>query len=143
MDVSGINQNGSPDYIKIFIEFFKNENITTSAFAKAEIYIQGSELATNKYKAYSFPISDLITSTDFTAADIRTARISTSIVKSGSPSSNFYICYDGFRLDNISTINPVYKLTGYSIVRTSDGHPIIKYENTNNYIDFRFNLGIV
>lgn len=143
MDRDGIGATGNPDYVKILVEFFKNEITTTSAFAKAEIYMPGSEFDTDRYKAYSFPISDLLTSTDFTAADIRIARVFTSIIKNGVPSDDFYICYDGFRLDNISTINPIFKLSGYSVVRTSDGYPIIKYENTNNYIDFRFNLGIV
>lgn len=142
MDKDGTGANGDPDYIKIMVEFYKSEITTTTGFAKAEIYIPGSEFTANRYRAYSFPLSNLITTTDFTSSEIRVARIFSTIVKSSVPSSNFYLCFDGLRLDNISTINPIYKLSGYSVVRTSNGYPIIKYQNTNNYIDFRFNLGI-
>lgn len=133
---------GLPDYVKILIEFYKSELITSNGFAKKEIYLKGSEFANSRYKVYSFPISELITSTDFSATDIKIVRVFTSIYKNGTESNKLYISYDGMRLDNVSTINPLYKLSGYSVVKTSDGYPIIKYENTNNYIDFRFNLGI-
>jgi hypothetical protein len=63
----------------------------------------------------------------------------------GSTSTDHYVAMDGFRIEN-TTENPVYKLSGYSPVRSEDnssyGEPIVKYSNTNNYIDFRFNLGI-
>jgi hypothetical protein len=63
----------------------------------------------------------------------------------GSTSSDHYVTMDGFRIEN-TTENPVYKLSGYSLVQSADnptyGQPIVKYANTNNYIDFRFNLGI-
>ena len=37
--------------------------------------------------------------------------------------------------------NPTYKMSGYSIIK-NNGLPIIKTANTNNYIDFRFSLGV-
>jgi hypothetical protein len=46
------------------------------------------------------------------------------------------------RIDNIITENPIYKLTGYSIVKGNNAYPIVKNKNSNNYIEFRFNLGI-
>ena len=54
---------------------------------------------------------------------------------------DFYIALDGFRIDNISTVNPLYRMSGYSIVKI-DGKPITKFQNTNNYIEFRLALGI-
>ena len=60
-----------------------------------------------------------------------------------SPSTDHYLAFDAFRIENVTTTNPLYKLSGYSVVRTDTGDPIIKNQNTNNYIDFRFNLGIV
>jgi len=138
--------NGSIDYVKILLEFYKNEITTTTGFAKKEIYLDAADFATSSYQVIEIPISELITSSDFSSTDIRVCRIFASIVATdGGPqsvSTNHYIALDGIRIENISTENPVYKLVGYSVVRTDLGTPIYKFQNTNNYIDFRFNLDV-
>ena len=133
--------NGVPDQVKILVEFYRNEVTTTRGFAKAEIDIAGSEFTNNRYHVAEIPISELITSDDFSSGEIRIARIFVSIVDSGSPSDDWYVALDGFRIDNTSTTNPLYKMVGYSIVKI-DGNPIIKFQNTNNYIEFRLSLGL-
>lgn len=135
--------NGTPDSVKILMEFYRNEiAITQTGIAKKEILINGADLATNRYQAVRFKISDLITDENFNASDITICRIFTCVIKDGIPSPNHYVSYDGFRLDNITTENPVYKLSGYSVVQNVNGYPIIKLPNSNNYIEFRLSLGI-
>jgi hypothetical protein len=46
------------------------------------------------------------------------------------------------RLENESTVNPLYSLVGYNVARTANGYPIIKVENTNNYIEYRFGVSV-
>lgn len=137
--------NGNPEFVKVLVEFFRNEINQETGFAKAEIYIPGSEFS-DRYKSISFPISDLITSPDFTASEIRVARIFAYVgVDDGGSvigSTNHYVALDGFRIDNISTNNPLYKMVGYTPTRTDDGSPVIKYRNTNNYVEFRFAVGV-
>lgn len=138
---TSLGTEGVPDQVKILIEFYRNEVTTTRGFARAEIDVAGSEFTNNSYYVKEIPISDLITSDDFSSSDIRICRIFVSVIKSGLPSDEFYIALDGFRIDNISTINPLYKMIGYSIVKI-DGNPIVKFQNTNNYIEFRLSLGL-
>lgn len=137
--------NGNPEFVKILVEFFRNEINQDNGYAKAEIYIPGSEF-TDRYKAISFPISDLITSPDFSASEVRIARVFAYVgVLDGIDlvgSTNHYVALDGFRLDNISTNNPLYKMVGYSSTRTADGSPVIKFRNTNNFVEFRFAVGV-
>jgi len=57
-------------------------------------------------------------------------------------SKNYFIALDALRLDNVSTANPLYGLTGYSIIQNTDETPIIKSPNTNNYIEYRFILDV-
>lgn len=138
---------GNPSFVKILIEFFRRETLESLGFAKAEIYVDGSTLTNNRYHVARFPISDLITSPDFTASEIRLARIYSYIaVPDGSGgfqgSDSHYIALDGFRIDNVTTDNPLYKLVGYSPTRTVDGTPILKLNNTNNYVEFRFGIGV-
>lgn len=137
--------NGNPEFVKILVEFFRNEISQDNGYAKAEIYIPGSEF-TDRYKAISFPISNLITSPDFSSSEVRIARVFCYVGVTDGPSivgsTNHYVSLDGFRLDNISTNNPLYKMVGYSSTRTADGSPVIKFRNTNNFVEFRFAVGV-
>jgi len=156
---------------KILMEFFKDESNTTSAYAKAQIYVPGAAnngnqyLNDNKYYVAAWQLSQNIdysnysgssavtlskpyvrfySSTDFSPSEIRVCRIWVMInvgsASSPSASTNNYISFDGFRIDN-TLENPIYKMSGYSIIKGT-GTPISKLANTNNYIDFRFSLGV-
>lgn len=149
--------NVSVDNVKILMEFYKTEVSTTSGFAKAQIYIPGSVLDANRYYVSSFAISQdqdpsnptnstalpyarFYTSADFSSSDVRICRIFVDITETTDPAGSHYINFDGFRLEN-TLENPIYKMSGYSVVK-KDGLPVTKSANTNNYIDFRFSLGV-
>jgi hypothetical protein len=59
-----------------------------------------------------------------------------------SASSAFYIALDGLRIDNISTINPLYGLVGYSIIQNDDRKSIVKSPNSTNFIEYRFVMDV-
>jgi len=144
--------------VKVLIEFYKTEVNTTSGYAKAQIYIPGSVLDENRYFVSTFAISQNIdysnesalttlpyarfyTSPDFSSSQVRIARVFVSVTKTDdSLSQDHYLCFDGFRIEN-TTENPIYKMSGYSLIK-NDGYPIIKLSNSNNYVDFRFSLGV-
>ena len=141
VDQSALGALGVPDSVKILIQFYRNEITESRGFARAEIEVDGSEFINNRYHVAEIPISDLITSPDFTASEIRTCRIFVSTIKDSVVSDDYYVLLDAFRIDNITTVNPLYKMVGYSVVKI-DGNPIVKFQNTNNYIEFRFSLGL-
>jgi hypothetical protein len=58
------------------------------------------------------------------------------------PAKDFYVAVDAIRVDNISTVNPLYGLVGYSIIQNLDEKTIVKSPNTNNYIEYRFVLDV-
>lgn len=138
--------NGVPDYVKILVEFYKNETSTTSGYAKAEIEIDGTDFTGDRYKVIEIPISELITSPDFSSTQVRLARIFASVVYTDGgeqkTSPLHYVELEGIRIENTTSSNPIYGMVGYSAVRTSDGQPIYKYTNTSNYVEFRFNLDV-
>lgn len=55
---------------------------------------------------------------------------------------DFYVCLDAIRLENNSTANPLYGMSGYSVIKNLGAQPIIKLANTTNYIEFRFALDV-
>lgn len=59
-----------------------------------------------------------------------------------SPTSNYYVSLDAMRLENVTTINPLYGLTGYTVVKNTGGFPILKDLNTTNLSEFRFGLNV-
>jgi hypothetical protein len=144
--------------VKVFMEFFMNEVNPTSGFAKVQIYIPGSIFENSRYNVSEWELSQNIdytnesalttlpyrrfyTSPDFSSTEVRLCRIFVDITKQDDSQSDVhYLALDGFRIDN-TLENPTYKMSGYSIIR-GDGSPIIKLTNTNNYIDFRFSLGV-
>jgi hypothetical protein len=146
LDKNSDGTSGTPDFVKILIEFYRNEVDRLTGFSKAEIYVDSSDLS-NRYKAIRFPISDLLTSPDFSSSEISIARVFVAVYATIDtvvvPSPNHYVALDGIRLDNVSTQNPLYKMVGYSPTQTQNGAPIIKAENSNNYIEFRFGLGVL
>jgi hypothetical protein len=62
--------------------------------------------------------------------------------KAEAPSNNFYVALDALRIDNVSTVNPLYGLTGYSIIQNLQEATVVKSPNTNNYIEYRFVLDV-
>lgn len=146
IDMDGLGEGTNPDYVKILLEFYKNETSIESGYAKKEIYISGSSFTGDRYKVVEIPISSLITTSDFSSQQIRVARIFASVVYTTGgqqmTSPIHYVELEGLRLENETTENPVYGMVGYSIARTPDGQPLYKYQNTNNYIEFRFNLDV-
>ena len=145
-----------PD-LKIMMEFYKTKANLSGNYAKAQIYIPKSYLTANRYHVASWtknqnvdydneaansllPYTRFRTSTDFNSAETRLCRIFVEAIAEGTPSDQHYIAFDGFRIDN-TTENPIYKMSGYSVVKY-DGTPAIIAPNANNYVDFRFSLGI-
>jgi hypothetical protein len=91
----------------------------------------------------TYTVLDAPTSTSFRYN--KTATNVTSTVATGNfdkVNSNYFIALDAIRLDNVSTINPLYGMIGYSLVETPDAVTIIKQTNTSNYIEFRFVLDV-
>ena len=69
-----------------------------------------------------------------TNADV-TSAVASGIADIARP--DYFIGLDAIRLDNVGTVNPLYGLTGYSIVQSAVPATIVKNANTNNYIEFR------
>jgi len=142
-----------PDNVKILLEFSYSGPNSTEEYAKFEVdidhqtYAQGTatdkkDLATNRYLVVNKKLKDLNKSDNFDWREVSVAKIYACVTDSGSPSDLFYVCLDGLRLENITSTNSLYGLTGYSVIKNIQSRPIIKSANTTNYIEFRFALDV-
>jgi hypothetical protein len=64
-------------------------------------------------------------------------------VEIASLSDDYYVALDALRLENVSSSNPLYGLSGYSVIKNLNSQPIIKNANTTNHIEFRFGMDVV
>lgn len=147
------NSNTVPDNVKILLEFSHPGLDSTQEYARFEVdiddesYTEGTALetinfATNRYVVSSKSLKDLNKTDNFDWREVSVAKIYSCVTEAGSPSDLFYVCLDGLRLENITSTNSLYGLTGYSVIKSVGSKPIIKSANTTNYIEFRFALDV-
>ena len=147
------NSNTVPDNVKILLEFSHPGLDSTQEYARFEVdiddesYTEGTALetinfATNRYVVSSKSLKDLNKTDNFDWREVSVAKIYACVTEAGSPSDLFYVCLDGLRLENITSTNSLYGLTGYSVIKSVGSKPIIKSANTTNYIEFRFALDV-
>ncbi len=58
---------------------------------------------------------------------------------------SYYVVPDAIRLENTSSQNPLYGLTGYTIIENTENgvaRPIVKLPNTSSMIEFRLGVGV-
>lgn len=140
--------NTNPDDIRIVLEFLNNIPGSVSELPKAVLNIDITDAdltvdgSPNRYFVVEKSISDFIKDSTFSFANVNYIRIYTSVLVSGVVSDDYFVIFDGIRLENVSVDNPLYSLVGYNIISTDDGLPILKQENTNNYIEYRFGIGV-
>jgi hypothetical protein len=149
-----VNRDGTsaanPDTVRILIDFAATDSNSPSTYARFEINIEdgvdGYDFSTNRYFVVSKQLQELYKSQNFTWNAVTVVKIYVSIFDSLSggyfPTSDYYIALDALRLENIATVNPLYGLTGYSVIKNDNATAIIKSPNTNNYVEFRFSIGV-
>jgi hypothetical protein len=145
-----INKNETstpPDSVIVLIEFASTET-ESSEFARFEVeMINGTSegeynFGSNRYHVITKKIEELYMSTNFTWDSVTVAKIYACSIVDGEPSGDYYIAFDALRLENVSSINPLYGMTGYTIVKNENGETVSKGANTSNYVEFRFSIGV-
>ena len=148
--VSVINKDETatpPDSVLLLIEFASTET-ETAEFARFEIEMTNGtgegeySFGSNRYHVITKQLQELYMSTGFTWDAVTVAKIYACVIVDGEPSSNYYVGLDALRLENVSTLNPLYGLIGYTVVKNQNGETVAKGANTSNYIEFRFAIGV-
>jgi hypothetical protein len=146
-----VNKDGSaisqPKIIRLLIEFSVDGDSSKSARIEQTV-VNGTgdgqyDLSVNRYCVVKTPISNVFVTPDFNWNAANTVKIYTTILnQSNAVSNQYYVLLDGIRLENLTSENALYGLTGYSVIQNPTGAVITKDSNTNNYVEFRFALGV-
>ena len=109
------------------------------------------DFSTNRYFVVSKQLQELKKYGNFNWNDADVVSIFVSVInKNGVASDKYYVALDGLRLENVSSLNPLYGLTGYSVIQNvvqgttaAFAQPIIKNANTSNFIEFRYSVDVL
>jgi hypothetical protein len=135
-------QNANPSAVRIIIEFATSENEKNRDYAQFVVDLDSgtTDFINNRYFVVTKKFSELIKTKTFAWNNVTAVKVFATVLEGTKPSSNFYVFLDGMRLENKTTINPLYGLTGYSVINFSNKALAQKLPNTKNYVEFRFDL---
>ena len=146
-----------PENVRVMIEFTSNDSYGEGQYARFEVDLYDintsglptdrknvvvADLSKNRYFAITKKIEELTKSAGFSWDLVKNVKVYTSVLDSdGEPSPLYYVCLDGLRFENTSTENPLYGMTGYTIVNNNENsqpRTVVKPVNSTNYVEFRF-----
>lgn len=147
--------------VRLIFEFASSDVLDAQNFARFEVSLQNGPVVnggtndglisanavnfvTNRYFVVKKTFGDLVKSSSFTWNTINVVKIYAMVYDAtGTRSDKFYIALDGFRLENVtSQNNPLYGMTGYTVIKTKDGQPVAKEANSSNIVEFRYGLDV-
>jgi hypothetical protein len=149
-----------PYDVKILLEFSDKDVFieTDREYARFETVLSSEispgvpnpdiDFASQRYFVSTAKFEELKRSSGFTWKIANVVKVYVTIQEKDPVTENvftsdqYYVALDALRLENTQNENPIYGLTGYSIIKTLDSQPVLKVANTSNHIEFRFGLGV-
>lgn len=137
-----------PTKVYIMVEFSSTDSARPTNYARLPIIVTDTQygLGDNRYVVNTQPISNMETSENFSWSDVSVIKIYATVFESvgGNEivSNNFYIGFDAMRLENITSANPLYGMTGYSVLQSDNASTLLKEPNSSNLVEFRFGLDV-
>jgi hypothetical protein len=138
----------SPDKVRILVEFSSIDATDSGENARFEVDITNGtgdgeyDLDNNRYHVITKKLQELYTTPGFNWNAVTIVKIYATTIVDDLISDNYYVAFDAMRLENISTVNALYGLTGYSVIKNDEQVTIVKSPNTANYVEFRFAIGV-
>jgi hypothetical protein len=134
-----------PERARVLVSF---ENTSGTEFARLEAEVADDssggqyDFATQRYFVVTKQLQQLYRTSGFDWNAASVVKVYACVLDGVNPSENYYVALDALRLENIATVNPLYGLTGYSIIKNDNAETIVKSPNTSNYVEFRFSVGV-
>jgi len=139
----------SPDRVLIMVEFASTDQSGVGEYARFEVDVSDTpgddifDFSSNRYFVITKQLQELTKSTGFSWDAVAIAKVYVSVLDdAGNPDSGYYVAIDSLRFENVTTQNPLYGLTGYSVIKNTDAETIVKTSNSTNFVEFRFAVGI-
>jgi hypothetical protein len=143
-DVTTLGMSGTA---KIMVEFGSSDQLASGGYARAFFSVDISDTisGTKRYFVSEVSIKDIATYGGFSWANADYVKV---FVSAGSTNM---VALDGIRIDNISSVSPVYGLVGYTVIANSlttesgstGSVPVVKDKDKTSLIEFRFQASVI
>ena len=142
--VNVINSDPDPTGAMIAVRFEYETSAGEVRAATATYSLDATHDFSNRYTVLEKSLGDFDKDFNFNWESVQRVKIYGVVFGSDgvTPSEKYYIALDAIRLENITSENPLYGLTGYSVLVTPDELPVVKLPNTSSLIEFRLGVGI-
>lgn len=157
-----LNENSPDDFIKFALSIISSDLVAATPPSKVRLRFEfldslsgdkavatelltSADLSAGRYKIISKQLKDFDLGTNFSWGRIDGIVIYAETLDSLGSYDGSYIAFDGIRVDNENTENPLYGMVAYSRLKNnfSEGYPILKAENSQGYIEYRLGVNIV
>jgi hypothetical protein len=147
--LSLVNKDGAgttnhPDRVNVIVDFIASNNGSYARFGKTED-VSGYS-SSNRYVVLSQTLGEMTitnSGSGFKWRNVNTIKIYVSVFDGGSLSTNHYVSLDAIRMENVSSPNPLYGLTGYTVIENTSSQTFVKENNTQALVEFRFSMDVV
>ena len=139
---SSLTANTPPDKVRLRFEFL--DSLSGDRAVATQLLTSG-DLSTTRYKIISKQLKEFDLGSNFSWGRVDGIVIYAETLDSGGNYDGSYIAFDGIRVDNENTENPLYGMVAYSRLKNNfnEGYPILKTENSQGYIEYRLGVNIV
>lgn len=155
------SQNSPNDYIKFALSVLSSDLTPSAPPNKVRLKFElldslsgekavvthlltSSDFSDSRYQIVSKQKRDFTLGEDFDWARVDGIIIYAETLNSSGDYDGSYVLFDGIRVDNENTENPLYGMVAYSRLKnnSTEGQPILKTENSQGYIEYRLGVNI-
>lgn len=140
-----------PYDVKIIVEFAEGDVHNEGEYARFETVLNAEDVdfENQRYFISTAKFEELNRSAGFTWKIADVVKVYVTVREQDPNTENifisdeFYVCLDALRLENTTNLNPIYGLTGYSVIKNTTLKPVTKIANSSSHIEFRFGLDVL
>jgi len=140
-----------PYDVKIIVEFAEGDVHNQGEYARFETVLSAEDVdfENQRYFISTAKFEELSRSAGFTWKIADVVKVYVTIREQDPNTENifisdeFYVCLDALRLENTTNLNPIYGMTGYSVIKNTTLKPVTKIANSSSHIEFRFGLDVL
>ena len=132
----------SPEYVSIQIRFKTSDSANYAVLGKAVAAGGTWNPSTSRYLVIEEEVQNIKKVGSFSWDNVISVEISTAVFEGTTASSAYYTVLDAVRIENISSISPVYGLVGYSVIKNTNAETINKKANASTLVEFRFAVDV-
>lgn len=136
-----------PSVVRLIVEFSSSDASESGESARLELNAVDAfsdyDFENNRYYIAKKQLQDLSVTNSFNWANVTIVKVFATILDGdGLPTDDYFVSLDALRLENLTTTNALYGLTGYTIVKNTQGNTVLKDINTSNVAEFRFAMDV-